>query len=461
LPVEIILPSFHFRTRKPSSRAAPILILPLFPCPAGFGGPAMEIPDTLRGYGLGFTWDPGEGAMKSNTSTMQSKALAALAPMLLCLALAAAPEAASFRNPLNPGPDPFLTYHQGNYYLATTQGNAVRIWKSRTLGGLKTAQPVTVWSDTTPSRCCHIWAAEFHLLAGPAGTRWYLYYTADDGTDSHHRMYVLESAGSDPLGPYAFKGKLATDPKDEFYAIDGSVLRKGKGELYFLWAGHPGHRLFIARLANPWTTTGTRILIPADGFGCEEVREGPFALVRNGRTFLTYSACDTGKPDYKLGMVVADESADVLDAKSWLQHPAPIFQRSDANGVYGPGHHSFFKSPDGNEDWIAYHGKTSSAFTYAGRETRAQRFSWKPDGAPDFGIPLPLGADVDAPGGDGTDGVGLAPASRNGPLGFSGLPKLHIDALGRMVWNDGKPEKGEKEKPRWPGVFPVLNRCLP
>jgi GH43 family beta-xylosidase len=384
--------------------------------------------------------------MKPYPSPSLRPILAAFACFLLGHLLCAHPKAATFRNPLNSGPDPYLAYHQGNYYLTTTQGKAVRIWKSRTLGGLKTATPVTVWSDTTASRCCHIWAAEFHLLPGPNGTRWYLYYTADDSIDVHHRMYVLESAGADPLGPYSFKGKLATDPKDEYYAIDGSVIRKGNGELYFVWAGHPGHRLFISRMANPWTTTGARTLIPADGFGCDEVREGPFALRRNGRIFLTYSACDTGKPDYKLGMVVAQETSDLLDAKSWVQDPTPIFQRSDANGVYGPGHHSFFQSPDGKEDWILYHAKASSAYTYAGRETRAQKFTWKADGTPDFGIPLPLSADIEAPSGDGS--VGLAPRHADRARKTPALPKVRVDALGRYSWG-----RDENEKPRLPGVF--------
>jgi GH43 family beta-xylosidase len=35
-----------------------------------------------------------------------------------------------------------------------------------------------------------------------------------------------------------------------------------------------------------------------------------------------------------------------LVASSWYKFPNPIFQRSDANGVYGPGHHSFFTSPE-------------------------------------------------------------------------------------------------------------------
>lgn len=342
--------------------------------------------------------------MKFTSRHAPGNALRVIFRLLLlvpCLAVSAAAQTGSFRNPLNSGPDPFLVHHDGNYYLATTQGNAVRMWRSNTLGGLKTAQARTVWTDGNGSRCCNIWAPEFYFLQGPNGPRWYLYYTADDNNDSHHRMYVLESQGADPLGPYTYKGKIATDPKDEFYAIDGSILTGKDGTLYFLWAGYPMHRLFIARMTNPWTTTGSRVMIPADGFGCEEVREGPVTLARNGRIFLTYSACDTQKPDYMLGMLIADEDADLLSPASWKQHPGPVFTRSDANGVYGPGHHAFFRSPDGKEDWIIYHGKTTSAYTYSGRTTRAQKFTWKPDGTPDFGIPLPLSADIPVPSGDG------------------------------------------------------------
>jgi GH43 family beta-xylosidase len=143
--------------------------------------------------------------------------------------------------------------------------------------------------------------------------------------------------------------------------------------------------------------TGKSVVIPASGFGCEEVREGPVVLHRNGHFFLTYSACDTGKPDYKLGMLIAGEMADLLDPASWNQHPRPVFERNDAAGVFGPGHHGFFRSPDGKEDWIVYHGKTTSKYTYQGRSTRVQKFTWTPDGLPDFGKPLPLDAEIREP----------------------------------------------------------------
>ena len=314
---------------------------------------------------------------------------------LACSAWAADRVPGKFQNPINGGADPWMTFHEGNYYLTTTQGDAIRMWKAPTLAALKTAKPVTVWKDSDPTRSQGMWAAEFHFITN----RWYLYYTAtsSDNSDANHRMFVLESAGTDPLGPYAYKARLA-NPTNDQYAIDGTVFQKRTDGLwYFIWAARPGHVLYIARMANPWTLRGHGVHIPASGFGCEEVREGPVVLQRHGKLFLTYSACDTQKPDYKLGILIADENADLMDPRSWKQHPRPVFERADSNGVFGPGHHGFFKSPDGAEDWIVYHGKTSSAYTYRGRTTRAQKFTWNADGTPNFGIPLSLDAIVDEP----------------------------------------------------------------
>ena len=97
---------------------------------------------------------------------------------------------------------------------------------------------------------------------------------------------------------------------------------------------------------------------------------------------------------------MADENSDVLDPKSWKQYPTPVFERNDANGVFGPGHNGFFQSPDGTEDWIVYHAKTSSDFTNKGRSTRAQKFTWNADGTPNFGTPLPLDTILDEPSGE-------------------------------------------------------------
>ena len=98
-------------------------------------------------------------------------------------------------------------------------------------------------------------------------------------------------------------------------------------------------------------------------------------------------------------MLSIDPKADPMDSKSWRQHPDPVFTRDDDAKVYGPGHNSFFRSPDGKEDWIAYHAKTGTARTYADRLARA-KIHLEPEGTPHFGKPLPLDADIREPSGE-------------------------------------------------------------
>lgn len=119
-------------------------------------------------------------------------------------------------------------------------------------------------------------------------------------------------------------------------------------------------------MSNPWTLSGTRRLLSAPTYGWETaggaVNEGPEVLQRNGKTFIIYSASHCSTPDYKLGMLTYN-GGDPLQSSSWVKSPNPVFQRSDANGVFAPGHGNFFTSPDGTESWMAYH---------AGLVTRAQ-----------------------------------------------------------------------------------------
>ncbi|NUO53505.1 MAG: family 43 glycosylhydrolase [Polyangiaceae bacterium] len=304
--------------------------------------------------------------------------------------------AMTFRNAINMGPDPFMAYHDGSYYLATTQGDAVRMWKAPTVGQLLTAEPITVWQDPDPTHNQQVWAPSFHFIGG----HWYVYYTGSDGIDDNHRIYVAESEGTDPLGPYHYKGRLAAPGAEEVWAIDQEILQQDSG-LYLMWSGKSGptyNLLFIAPLSDPWTVSGARVQLPAAG-GCPEVREGPSILQRDGTTFMIYSTCDTGKPDYQLWMKSIPTSADPMIPDNWIQHPDPVLVRNDAEGVFGPGHNGFFKSPDGTEDWIVYHAKNTSQYTYEGRTTRIGKVSWN-GGVPSFGAPPASGATLDVPSGD-------------------------------------------------------------
>ena len=336
-----------------------------------------------------------------------------LAPLTLCclalVSLSAAAHAAGFRNPLNSAADPYMSWYQGNYYLAEAHNDAIYIRKSPTIGGLLAATPVLAFQPTDPAANRQVWAPSFMIL----NDRWYLYYTASDGVDDHHRMYAVESVntvsgGAAPDGAYHYMAKVF-DASNDVWAIDG-LPATINGRLYFVWSGKLGNAtnlLMIAPMSNPWTLSGSRTYLPAAG-GCSGVREAPAILQRNQRTFLVYSTCDTSTPDYSLWMLTLRDGQDPMVAGNWVQTPNAVFSRNDATGVYAPGSNNFFKSPDGTEDWIAYHAKNSTAFTADGRTTRAQRFGWNPDGTPDFGTPLAAGATQAVPSGDpGTGPVAI------------------------------------------------------
>jgi GH43 family beta-xylosidase len=321
---------------------------------------------------------------------------------------AAAKPLATLRNPLNAGgPDPWLLYHDGAYYLAaTTWSSEITMRRATTLGGLKSAEEVVVWKGDQPARCCNIWAPEFHLLDGPNGKRWYLYFSAGPAgmNTDNQRNHVLESAGLDPLGPYTYKARVY-DARNDLWAIDASVVTI-QGKTYFLYSAWEGQDqgVYIAAMSNPWTVSSARVRIARPTHGWEttlaRVNEAPVALQRGERTFVIYSASACWGPDYKLGMLTLT-GTDPLVASSWAKHPQPVFARADRARAFGPGHNGFFTSPDGTETWIVYHAnETAQGACDMKRTTRAQKIDWNEDGTPNFGSPVPADMDIPVPSGE-------------------------------------------------------------
>ena len=132
--------------------------------------------------------------------------------------------------------------------------------------------------------------------------------------------------------------------------------------------------------------------------GVAGVVEGPSPLVKNGKVFIAYSASATDSR-YKLGLLSASDTADLLNTASWYKRANPVFQT--ANGVYGPGHGSFTVAEDNTTDMLVYHARdyanpTPDALTDPNRHTRMQQLYWRENGDPFFGQPIPSA--VTAPG---------------------------------------------------------------
>ena len=357
---------------------------------------------------------------------------------------AAEPGDLTFTNPIvSHGADPWVIQWNSKYYYCHSipgagwtggRGNGIWINAATNLEDIGKGTEKCVWApEPGTSHSKEIWAPELHFLRG----KWYIYVAADNGDNNSHRMYVLEGTSPDPQQPFVLKGKIAA-PSDR-WAIDGTVLEMPDGKLYFIWSGWDGthngtQNLYIAPMSNPWTISGPRVRISRPEYPWEKngmpINEGPETLwqhrlspgradlpVRQARApgarefpsaasvtassrddkrvFIIYSASGFWTDDYCLGEL-AWNGGDVLDPKSWVKKSTPVFTGTAT--VSGPGHCSFVPSPDGTEDWIVYHahiGRGTDA-----RDVRIQRFTWNPDGSPDFGTPVSPGVPLRRPSGE-------------------------------------------------------------
>lgn len=319
------------------------------------------------------------------------------------LAAAGAPP---LMNPLlSSGPDPFIVTDAGRYYFMSTRGDRLEIRATEHLGELSQAPPVVVWREhATGAASKSIWAPELHRLGG----RWWIYFTAaqkEADDDAHRRVYVLENDGPDPLvGSWRERGALATAHP----GIDPTVFQHG-GRLYFLYSAYVGDesRLEIAPMADPAALGGPEVEIarPTQAwaqFGGRKILEGPeFLLGPTGRMFISFSASACWADEYALGLLFARVGADPLDPHAWTAGAEPAFHTSVTNGVYAPGHNAFFRSLDGSQTWIVYHANAGPNFRCDRRRSpRAQPISWRADGSPDLGVPVPTGVAMPAPSGE-------------------------------------------------------------
>lgn len=330
----------------------------------------------------------------------------------------------SFRNPVLPetatgedSPDPWMFRAGGKYWLTYTTANHVEVRSANVVAGLAAAKPTNLWPPAgtvePEERSTGVWAPEIHEVRGPNGTRWYVYYSAT-GPDSRlgsdtHRMYVLESRSGSPAGPYRFKGKLEVpDP----YAIDATVGRLN-GRLYLFYAGGTSWTptsIKLMRMSDPWTVKGAPIVIsdPTEAWekAAAPINEGPEILVRGNRLNLIYSGSWCGSGQYALGRLTVPLDADLMDPATWATSKVAgaVFAGDPDRGVFGPGHGSFFTSPNGRESWMVYHATEDlrGCFTGGLRTTRIQRFTWSGNGTPRFRKPVSLSTDIPAPAGDRT-----------------------------------------------------------
>ena len=309
--------------------------------------------------------------------------------------------ALTFTNPIAArGQDPWVVRHDGLFYYCYSAGGKIGIRVSDRLEKIGDGEEHIAWrppKDKPYSK--EIWAPELHHI----GSRWYIYFAADDGNNHNHRMYVVQSEANDPLGPYKFVGKVADETNK--WAIDGTVLQHND-KLYFIWSGWPGNEnvvqnLYIAPMSDPVTISGKRALISEpthdwERIGDPKVNEGPEVLTRGDKVHIIYSASGSWTDDYCLGRLTLTDNDDPMNPASWVKHNQPVFKRTQY--VFGPGHASFvyLENATGPKDWIIYHATQHQGAGWK-RDVRLQPFTWDADNNPVFSEPIQPGVPIETP----------------------------------------------------------------
>ncbi len=291
--------------------------------------------------------------------------------------------------------DPWVVKGKDNmyYFIATApEYDRIELRKSNTINGLKEAEAKVIWKKhKTGVMGHHIWAPELHHIDG----KWYIYFAAGEAERVWNiRMYVLSNESEDPTqGEWKEEGRIYT--QRESFSLDATTFEHN-GRRYLIWAQgvREGENtsLLLSEMESPIKLKGPEIEITHPEFDWEragyKVNEGPAVIKRNGKIFVSYSASATDH-NYCVGLLWADEDADLLDVNSWNKSDKPVFYTNEALKRYGPGHNSFTVAEDGKTDVLIYHARDykelkGSPLSDPNRDTRARVINWTEEGFPDF-----------------------------------------------------------------------------
>lgn len=299
---------------------------------------------------------------------------------------------------LSRGADPWLIADSGNWYFICTRGDRLEIICADSPANLASGKTRTVWippAEGAGSK--ELWAPELHKIDG----RWIIYYAASDGTgDAGRRMHAVVCDGQPMTGEWMYLGMVNTARA----GLDGTVM-ENCGQRYFLYAGYGdfpqhGSALYMARMKDAITLEGEEICLTMPEYAWERqggmpINEGPAILKRGGRIFVVYSASTTWSEDYCLGMLTAQDNADLMNPASWVKSPEPVFSKCVERQVLAPGHNSFC-SMDGT-DMIVYHAIDGTGgegdLDASKRSPRIQKVEWSENG-PAFGKPVECGTEI-------------------------------------------------------------------
>ena len=272
--------------------------------------------------------------------------------------------------------DPCIGKWNGKYYFIATYDadheHTMYIREADSIPELVNAKENLILDSTTYEGIGGLlWAPELHIIGGKLCILHAA--TPDPFFEEESRIMILKDGGNPIV-------KEDWEAPRRIVRADGSdICEAGKvitldmthfvweGEDYVIWAQRQflpkdlGSWLYIAKLnpAEPWKLMSEPVLLTKPEYGWENnhtfVVEGPFALIREDKLFVTYSAAavDTS---YVVGLLTLKRGKDILDASNWKKANYPILTSRSVPGEYGTGHNAYVEDENG-DIWNTYHAR--------------------------------------------------------------------------------------------------------
>lgn len=298
--------------------------------------------------------------------------------------------------------DPVVFPWKGKYYYISTNDNAGDIGflvrEADCVADLfapDAEQHLILDKDEEKKLIQTFWAPEFHVIGG---SLYILFAVSGDTFGPQCHMMRLKENGSvidaaDWEDPVRVRKADGTFLAEEGITLDMTHF-ENDGRSYLVWSyrlncmaeGDTGSMLYIAETdpAQPDVLVSEPVRLSRPLYGWENVagtinNEGPYPLITEKYIYIAYSgggACDW---TYTVGFLRADRRSDLLDPANWEKSTCPALSTSDLEGIYGPGHNSFFTDADG-DTYIAFHGEVTPY--HSPRSTAIHRVHFNREGEP-------------------------------------------------------------------------------
>lgn len=271
--------------------------------------------------------------------------------------------------------DPCITKWKDKYYFISTNDldreHTIYIREADSIPELITAQQIKILDAYTyPHLVDLLWAPELHII----NDRLYVFHagTAKGFWEEQCHVMALKEGGN-PTVAADWEMPVRVIKKDGSYlygeqgiTLDMTHFEAG-GVHYVCWSQRQfkpvdqGAWLYIACVDpdKPWQLTTDPVLLSMPEYSWANnhtfVDEGPFALFRDGKIYLTFSSAAVDST-YVVGLMTADPNTDLTNPDNWVKENYPLLSSRSVEGEFGTGHNAYVTDDDGLV-WNTYHAR--------------------------------------------------------------------------------------------------------